>query len=225
MTDGQRKKGASLKCAFRPRTVAELEGLSSVFKCAACGKTAYFSGDKGPRRTLGEVVYYRVAMKCQCGFLNFMQVIVNDLQKERAKGTVPGDRAIENAESQGLFLAPELEEKLMEISVAGFREKYDKAMELVHECIDIDSGHPAPWYNLGWLLVKAGDHEKSLEAYRRVVELSDDFPSAWFNMGVIYQTAKKIDEAVNCFDRFLDRFPQHTETSRRKKECLDQKGD
>lgn len=218
-----RRVGVSLRRAYRPANLRELDALAQRHPCAACGEVKeYTAGDKGPRRTLGEIIYYRAALKCPCGFMNFMQVIVNDLPEERSQGTQTAVEAIQRAELQGLLRDSEVEELLVDTSAAAFQADWKKAMELAQRCVDRDETHPAAWYNFGVVLLAQGYPDRSLPAFQRVTKLSEEFASAWFKMGEIHEGRNEMAQAIECFDRFLNRYPDDAEAIRRRDKCNSQ---
>jgi tetratricopeptide (TPR) repeat protein len=216
------QQGLSLRNAYLPRTPFEQRAIMEQHPCAACGISRnYVLGDSGPLRHLEKVAFYRIALKCRCGFMNFAYVIVNDLAVETAGLGLPNaDSALKGAVASGNLPDPLVEELLVRTSAAGFKEDWEHAMRLARQCVKRAPEHPAAWFNLGWLHVASGDYQSGLEAYRYTTQLSNDFPSAWLNMGSVYHSLEQYDEAVVCLDRFLKRYPNHVEANQRRDECL-----
>jgi tetratricopeptide (TPR) repeat protein len=216
------QRGLSLGLAYLPKTPAEQTSVTNRHPCAACAAPGdYIVGDSGPMRHLGEIAYYRAALKCRCGFMNFVYVVVNDLPAEvRGLNLPDADSALQAAAASGDLPDPQVEELLVRTSAAGFKEDWERATHLAKQCIERAPKHPAAWFNLGWLQVAASDYQSGLESYRRTLELSNDFPSAWLNMGNVYQHLEQYDDAVSCLERFLERYPNHAEAKRRHEECL-----
>ncbi len=214
--------GLSLRHAYTPHSTTEQQAITERHPCAACGASKnYVVGDSGPLRRHAAIAYYRVALKCRCGFMNFAYVIVNDLPGEGGGQAFPDtDSALSDAMADGSLPDPHVEELLVRTSAAGFRQEWNEAMRLARQCIECAPDHPAAWFNLGWLHVNAGDLQAGLDAYRRTTQLSNDFPSAWLNMGNVYQHLEQFDEAVACLDRFLARYPKHAEAIQRRQQCL-----
>jgi tetratricopeptide (TPR) repeat protein len=216
------QRGLSLRYAYTPRNQAEQQAISNQHPCAACGKLKnYVVGDSGPKRLLEGIAYYRVALKCRCGFMNFAYVIVNDLPEEQAGQAQPStETVLRSAEASGDLPDSYVEELLVRMSAAGFNEEWEKSMDLARQCIDRAPHNPAAWFNLGWLHIAAGDYQAGLAAYRQTIELSNDFPSAWLNMGNVYHHLEQYEDALACLGRFLEQYPNHAEAKQRRDECL-----
>ncbi len=215
------KAGVSLKHAFCPKTVQEQAELHRLFPCPACGKTTDFvAGDKGPRRRTGAVVYYRAALKCRCGFLSYMHVVVNDLPAENKHSDPPAKEAISAADAEGLLGDPAVEELLVHSAAAAHNQDWHAAAQAVQSAARRAPDNPAAWFNMGVLFATFGEQQKALKAYRHVLSLSDRFPSAWLNIALIYQSQKRWDEAVRYFDFFLERYPTHNQARDGRNQCL-----
>ena len=213
--------GLSLRFAYRPKDLKQLEAIIDRHSCAACGKTRnYVAGDNGPRRTLAELVYYRVALQCRCGFMNLVHVVINNLPEERRPGAPLSKEAFAKAEEAGALVDPMVEQLLVRSAAAGFPQDWRQATRLAEDCLERAPKHPGAWFNRGWLHVAAGELEEGLWAYMRTTHLSDEFPSAWLNMGNVYQTTGQLVLAVNCFDQFLARHPDHADATKARDECL-----
>lgn len=216
------QRGFSLRYAYLPRTPSEQQAITDQHPCTACAAAGrYVVGDSGPLRRLEKIAYYRVALKCGCGFMNFVYVVVNDLPAEVAELALPNaDAALKDAVDSGKLPDPLVEELLIKASAAAFKEEWEEAMRLSKQCVERAPNHPAAWFNLGWLHVASEDYESGLQAYRQTTLLSDDFPSAWLNMGNVYHHLEQYGEALRCLDRFLQCYPEHSEANRRREECL-----
>ncbi len=216
------QRGLSLRCAYQPTSQAEQAAITDLHPCAACGASGnYLLGDSGPLRRQRDIAYYRIAIKCRCGFMNFVHVVVNDLPSEVRGLKLPSAQiALQEAVSAGELPDAQAEELLVRASAAGFRQEWEAAMRLSTQCVERAPGHPAAWFNLGVLHVVGGDYRSGLDCYQRTLELSGDFPSAWLNMGNVYQHLEQYDDAVICLERFLALYPNHVDAKRRHEECL-----
>jgi tetratricopeptide (TPR) repeat protein len=215
------RRGLSLASAYTPQDRKAQERIVQRHACAACGKPGnYITGDRGPRRTLGAIVYFRVALKCRCGFLNFVNVVVNDLPEERRKVTMGAHAALEAARRAGELPDPTTEELLVRTAAAGAREDLEEALRLARETVEYAPDHPAAWFNLGWVRVATEDYDGGLDAYAHTLELSDEFPSARLNQANVYRHLEQYAEAVAGYDRFLERFPDHAHARAAREDCL-----
>ncbi len=214
--------GLSLRFAYSPKTLGELEAATAHHPCAACGKIGEgVAGDRGPRRERGPIHFFRAALRCKCGFTNFVQVIVNDVPSLRP-GNVPSTReALEQAESQGQMPDPAVEELLVEAAAAAHREDWEGASSLASACVDRAPESPAAWYNVGWLRAAGGQWEDSREAYLRVLDLSEEFPSALLNLGSVLKEMGRPQEALTYLNQFLEAYPGDARALRLVAGCKD----
>lgn len=213
-------QGLSLYHAFRPTTNAEKEEATANHPCVACEKQGqYITGDVGPKRQCSELVYYKAALRCQCGFTNYVYVIINDIKNQQKKGVPSSSEAMTVAQQQESLPQWETEELLQLASAAAHNKEFEKSKKIIDKCLEITPNHPAAWYNLGWLSTNGGDYPAAIDAYQKALELSDDFPSAALNLGHIYQELGKYQNAVDAFTQFLDKYPKHVEANRCVKAC------
>lgn len=210
-----KRPGLSLRYAYRPRTVEEKHNIHTIHPCLACGRKGHIiNGDCGPERNKGEVIYFRVALICECSYMNFVNVIVNDIPAYAKRAKQPL--------SENFFesLPDWRTEELLQLSAsAAHVNNFVKARKLVNRCIQISPDSQGAWYNLGWLHVHEGDYEQAIKAYKRVLELGSDFPSAMFNLGNIYKDLELFSEAHDAFSQFLQRYPKHIQAKKSLKEC------
>ncbi|MDE1462723.1 tetratricopeptide repeat protein [Spartinivicinus poritis] len=219
-------KGLSLYHGFRPTTNAEKEESTANHLCIACDKKGqYITGDIGPKRTCGELLYYKAALRCRCGFMNYVYVIINDLKEQQKKGVLSSDEAIAKAQAEDVLPQWETEELLQRASAAAHNKHFKLSRAMVDKCLEITPKHPAAWYNLGWLATNDGNYPAAIEAYQKAQELSDDFPSAALNLGHIYQELGKYQHAIDAFTQFLDKYPKHAVASRCVRECKKKMGE
>lgn len=142
--DAPSNMGVSLKHAFRPRSANEQADLHKHFPCPACARTDKFiAGDKGPRRNRGAILYYRAALKCQCGFLSYMNVVVNDLPSEKKSNTLSARDALKAAESEGVLEDPVVEELLVRSAAAAHNQDWSTAQEAVQNAVQLAPENPA----------------------------------------------------------------------------------
>ncbi|MDE1462726.1 tetratricopeptide repeat protein [Spartinivicinus poritis] len=210
-----KRPGLSLKYAYRPQTNQERNLVHTTHPCLACGRKGHIiNGDCGPERKKGDIIYFRVALICDCSYMNFVNVIVNELPEyaKRAKHPITDD----------LFdsLPDWRIEELLQLSAAsGHLGNFAMARKLIDRCIQIAPDSQGAWYNLGWLHVNDGDYQQAIEAYKRVLELGSDFPSALFNLGNIYKDLQWYNEACDAFNKFLKLYPKHIQAKKSLKEC------
>jgi tetratricopeptide (TPR) repeat protein len=60
------------------------------------------------------------------------------------------------------------------------------------------------WYNLGIVLMNAGQFEQALASFDKVLEIEPDLFQVWFNRGIALGKLGRHAEALHCFDRVLE---------------------
>ena len=213
-------KGLSLQRAYQPKSNAERDSIIDIHKCIACDATQNFLfGDVGPKRQLGDISYFKVACRCQCGYMNFIHIITNDLPSERGASSVSAAEAIENAKNEQLLIDYQLEELLQLSAAEGFKQNYEASQEIVEYCIEHWPESEAAWFNMGCLLRNLGKAKEAEDAFKKVLTLGDGFPSAHMNLGHIYEGDNNFELAVEAYNSFLKVFPSHQSTKERMVRC------
>ncbi|MEM9100678.1 MAG: tetratricopeptide repeat protein [Pseudomonadota bacterium] len=216
-----RRPGLSMRYAYNPKTLNERNAITAKHTCIACGKRGgYISGDSGPQRRKENLVYYRAGLICQCHYLNFVNVIVNDLPGENTQTELTSEKALnEGIENQ--TLADWRVEELIHLSAAAaHNNKIEQACDIIDACITLDASSQAAWYNRGWLYANQNELELAINAYKKTLSLGNEFPSALLNLGYIYQELQEFTEAAHYFEKFLEKYPQHTDAKNRLAQCL-----
>lgn len=216
-------KGISLSNAYMATTAKEASDSLAGHSCIACGQVGVFiSGDKGKLRQLGDVQYYKVGMKCVCGFINFVYLIYNDINRKRKSGIPSSQEALDAASRAGIVPDPGVEMMLAETKVLGFQGKLLEAVDKAKACTARYPGNAAAHYNLGYLLSACGNMDEALVHYRRCVECDPTFSAAWYRMGIICEERGLWEEALRDYETFLEHQPGHQEGAKRKKRCIDE---
>ncbi len=210
--------GLSLKYAYRPTTELQLESLSNDHMCLACGDSGNFiTGDLGPKKTLGHLEFFRGALKCECGFMNFAYVALNDIKSRKIAVSVA--ESIKELDKAGELNNYLVEEWLQMSAACAHKEDYDQAEQFIHRCLELQPDSQAALYNLGWLCTKRKQIEQAVTAYHKVEQIGDGFPSASLNLGYIYQEAGDYQNAASAYRRFLNQFPNHMDARSRLSQC------
>ncbi|WP_144392198.1 tetratricopeptide repeat protein [Pleionea sediminis] len=218
--DNHHSDGLSLRYAYRPSTEAQLESLTAEHTCLSCGdKGQFVTGDLGPKKQMASLIYYRGAMKCQCGFMNFAYVIINDLPEEKKNQAMPSRVSIDKEINEGNIPDYRMEEFLQMSAACAHNEDFDEAEAYIKRCLEIDPDNQAALYNLGWLCTKREALQDAVQAYKKVESISDNFPSASLNLGYIYQEAGDYQNAIKSYRKFLNRYPNHMDARNRLTQC------
>ena len=219
-TNTVRGVGLSLVNAYTPRTDKEASDLFAEHECVCCGKVGqYIAGDKGKQRQLGRLHYYRVGMRCICGFVNFVYLVLNDIDRERDPEIWSSADALADARNMNRLTDPRLEEALIATQVHAFQGQLPEAIEIARSCVEQFPDSAPATYNLGYLFYVAKEYDKALKYMRRATELDATFSSAWFQMGIVCQERADYTRAIEYYDRFLEIHPTHDGARRRWYEC------
>lgn len=215
--------GLSLAYAYTAQTEAEASDLVAGHACQACGKVGhYISGDKGRKHELADIRYYKVGMRCVCGFVNFVYVVLNDIERATNPTVLSAADALENARQMSLLPDARLEEMLIKTIVYTFTGQMTEAIRIARDCADAFPCSAPAAYNLGYLLMKINDYAASLPYLEKSIELDEKFTASWYQIGIIHQELESYAEAVKSFTNFLQFHPRHTDAMARKRSCESQ---
>ncbi|WP_274363110.1 tetratricopeptide repeat protein [Paenibacillus thermotolerans] len=213
-------KGLSLSDAYIPSTAQEATDLLAEHACLACGKIGmYLSGDKGKRRQADAVRYYKVGMKCMCGFINFVYLIMNDIERVRNPRIPAAADALGLASAADALPDGKLELMLTETKVLAYQGKLVEATSKARVSAEQYPDSAAAQFNLGYLLSASGDREGALAHYRHSVECDAGFTAAWYQIGVISEQLERWEEAVQGYNAFLKHHRNHADCIKRKQRC------
>jgi tetratricopeptide (TPR) repeat protein len=73
-----------------------------------------------------------------------------------------------------------------------------RAITLQRQLTRVTSGQASAWFNLGFMLEKAGDLEDALAAFREATRLSPALDRAWYGLGLVLIRLRRFDEAVDA---------------------------
>lgn len=214
------RNGISLASAYIAATEKEASDKVASHHCRACGKSdSYIAGDKGKKKHLGDICYYKVGMRCQCGFINFVFLIINDIERKRDKSIISAEEALAKALQDNLISNSDLEACLVDTKALAFRGELEKAIRLAEQCaLRFKDSAPAQ-YNFGCLLGKLKNYELAVEFLSKALDIDREFNAAWYQLGIINQEIGNYAYALECFDHFLDKHPKHADAVNRKKKC------
>jgi tetratricopeptide (TPR) repeat protein len=81
-------------------------------------------------------------------------------------------------------------------------EDEDKAIQIYHNIIDVDSSWSVPYYNLGLIYKYKSQWEKSYEFNLKATELNVQDEAAWWNLGIACTALKKWRAARIAWNKF-----------------------
>ncbi len=73
-----------------------------------------------------------------------------------------------------------------------------RAIDLQRQLTRLTPGQASAWFNLGFMLEKAGDLEDALAAFREATRLSPALDRAWYGQGLVLIRLHRFDEAVEA---------------------------
>ncbi len=86
--------------------------------------------------------------------------------------------------------------------------KTDRAIELYRQSLAVSGNLPAPWNNLGLLLMERGQYLDAVEAFKRAADLSPTDPRPLYNIGLAYSRAGWEQRALEHYLQALERDPR-----------------
>ena len=217
-------KGLTLHKPYIPLAEKQAADELADFACICCGKrNHYISGDKGTQKKIDAVVYYLVGMKCMCGFINFVYLVCNDLKNFRHKHWMPAAKALDEAVKHGHLENPWLKEMLVRTQALVYKGKAEEALKMSTRCIAEYPNNASATYNQGCILMLLQRYDEAIPFLRRVIDLDDKFVSSWYQLARVYWATSEFENALLCFDTFLNRVPNHKEAQEARAQCMREK--
>lgn len=214
------QKGLSLAAAYTAANEKKAADEVAAHRCVACGQVGqYIAGDKGKKRRLDDLYYYKIGMKCKCGFIHFVYLVVNDIDKNRNKRLPSAVEALTKAQQKRLLPPPEYETMLVQTKALAFNGETDQALQLARACAQQFPDQAPALYNYGCMLASVHQYEKALTCFTQTLALDENFSSAWYQQALIQQAQGNYERAIVCYEHFLRKYPQHREAAQRKRQC------
>jgi tetratricopeptide (TPR) repeat protein len=220
VSKSEEEKGLSLATAYTAADEKEAADTVAAHRCTACGQVGqYVAGDKGKKKRLDDLYFFKIGMWCRCGFINFVYLIVNDIDRNTNKRLPSTAEALNKAKRNRLLQPASFETRLAKTKALAFKGEIEQALQTAQACAaDFPDRAPA-LYNYGCLLGKVNRHEQALTYLAKTLELDAGFYSAWYQQGLLHQELGNVEQAVQCFDQFLRQYPRHADALKRKREC------
>ncbi|MFQ5614803.1 MAG: tetratricopeptide repeat protein, partial [Anaerolineae bacterium] len=100
-------------------------------------------------------------------------------------------------------------------------EQYDEAVEALQKALELAppddrATRAAACFNLGVAQRKLGHYRQAVEAFERALEFGHETADLWHLLGDSLARDKRLDEALQAFDRAIALDPQQAEAHRRK---------
>ena len=86
-------------------------------------------------------------------------------------------------------------------------KELDKARRTYEHMRDIAPDDPRPYIGLGLIQHSKENHEKALELYDQALRIDSKHPQVWYNRGDLLSDMKRRQEAIKCFQRYLELAP------------------
>ena len=107
---------------------------------------------------------------------------------------------------------PDSVDALHLLGVVAYRVgKYDVAVDLITQAIEIDSGQAIFFNSLGLGLKEQFRLEEAIEAYRRALEINPDYSEACNNLGTVLQSQEDFDQAIALYRHAVRINPRYCE--------------
>lgn len=81
----------------------------------------------------------------------------------------------------------------------------DEAIAAARRAVELDPEDPDAWWQLGLSVEVKEGAEASRLYVERTVQLADGFAYGWFKLGECHKHANRLEEAVECFEKAVDR--------------------
>lgn len=91
-----------------------------------------------------------------------------------------------------------------------YRDEWANAIEQYEKTLALDPEHALAMFRCAWLHDIHGDDELAIELYRTLAEQPRAHVNALINLAVIYEDVGEYDEALECLQRVLKAYPNHT---------------
>jgi len=114
-------------------------------------------------------------------------------------------------------ISPELAHILDKMTRSGVRERYQSALEVIHDLNRLSSvftispmvtpfkyNSAAVWYNRGNELKNKKHHEEALLIYKEVIKLKPTHYKACFNLGITFSYLKHYEAAIDYYNKAIE---------------------
>lgn len=93
-------------------------------------------------------------------------------------------------------------------------QKYEQAMEVYQELIDIDPNNFLGYYNAGYLnLTEFGAYETALAYFDTVLTIQPTYVDAMYNRGLCFEAMKQKQQAIDVYKNVLIFSPDYTKAA------------
>jgi hypothetical protein len=99
-------------------------------------------------------------------------------------------------------------------------ERYEEALDLLDETLDIDPHNAGVLYVRGIVLLNLERYEEALDAFDKALGINPDDLTFWMGKGNAFGNLKRYKEALDAFDKALDINPQNAEAWSGKGQAL-----
>lgn len=85
--------------------------------------------------------------------------------------------------------------------------EFEKSIRLHMDFIEKNPENGLPYYHMGYIYSRLGDHEREIDYYRKAVERGYLKSGILFNLGMAYGEVGKFDECIRTFKQAIDLEP------------------
>ncbi|MEC9399957.1 MAG: tetratricopeptide repeat protein, partial [Myxococcota bacterium] len=87
------------------------------------------------------------------------------------------------------------------------KDRHEKARDLYHDALDIDSRNIEAVTGLGWALLSMGRTESASVQFRRAISINSSYEDAYIGLGRAERAKGNLHEALKVYEGYLSRFP------------------
>ena len=84
------------------------------------------------------------------------------------------------------------------------QKNFNKAIETYMKALDLDSGNPSIYFNLGVTSFNAGRYDNAVNYYKTALEINPSDSRILTNLGIVYYKIGDIKKAITAFEAAID---------------------
>lgn len=103
--------------------------------------------------------------------------------------------------------------------------RYEEAIELFTQIVDIDPQNYTAYFNLGFSLYMLGRYEEAIEAYRKAIDINPKLYLSYFNLGNCFYKLGSYQKAAEAYQQAINMNPKYAGSYLNLGEALSKLGD
>lgn len=205
------RPGISLKHAYRPSSETEVLACYQEHSCAACGESTLTQDlPEVSLLQLGPVFFKSLSKPCNCGYVNEILVVFNNLL-QRTDLSIPGaEEAIAQADQTNQLPDPFLEEQLVASTVAIHQEQLELALAINRNLTVRFPQFFLPFYNLAVIYSRQQHSLKSLAAFEDSLIRNPHHSDSLSGKALVHLKLYQFKEAGITYEQWRNLNPEGT---------------